>query len=263
MSVVRSMILTGVVLAGAVGALAQSQKKFDFAVIGDAPYGPATGTAPDRVQVYPAPAYERLISDINDSLKQSKSFVIHVGDIKEGNSRCDDNVYATNRDYFNTFDMAAIFMPGDNEWTDCHRTTNGGYNPLERLAFFAPDSLHRRFEPRTEETYAHAADGYPENARWQFAKVIFVTLNMSGSNNGFQNASSGGTVVNPYRTAMDAEYTARNAANVAWLNAAFDAAAADPKVKGVFIAIQANPFERFLSPGKPILFLVTRTLFQR
>ena len=250
MSVVRSMILTGAVLAGAVGALAQSQKKFDFAVIGDAPYGPATGTAPDRVQVYPSPAYERLISDINDSLKQSKSFVIHVGDIKEGNSRCDDNVYATNRDYFNTFDMAAIFTPGDNEWTDCHRTTNGGYNPLERLAFlrqtlYTDDlSLGQKKLTLTRQT------GYPENARWQFGQVIFVTLNMSGSNNGFQNASSSGTVVNPYRTAMDAEYTARNAANMAWLNGAFDAAAADPKVKGVFIAIQANPFERFLESGQ-------------
>ena len=77
-----------------------------------------------------------------------------------------------------------------------------------------------------------------------------MTLNMPGSNNGFQNASSGGAVANPYRTAMDAEYTARNAANMAWLNAAFDAAAADPKVKGVFIAIQANPFERFLESGQ-------------
>ena len=49
---------------------------------------------------------------------------------------------------------------------------------------------------------------------------------------------------------MDAEYTARNAANVAWLNAAFDAAESDSNVKGVFVAIQANPFERFLETGQ-------------
>jgi hypothetical protein len=238
------------VLAGAVGALAQSQKKFDFAVIGDAPYGPATGTGTARVQVYPAPAYERLIADINSTMKDNKSFLIHVGDIKEGNSRCDDNVYTTNRDYFNTFDMAAIFIPGDNEWTDCHRTTNGSYNPLERLAFLRQtmyptnESLGQKKLTLTRQT------GYPENTRWQFGQVIFVTLNMPGSNNGFQNASSGASVANPYRADMDAEYTARNAANVAWLNAAFDAAESDSKVKGVFVAIQANPFERFLETGQ-------------
>jgi hypothetical protein len=243
-------MLSGTVLAGTVGALAQNQKKFEFAVIGDAPYGPATGTAPNRVQVYPSVPYERLIADINTSLKENKAFVIHVGDIKEGNSRCEDNVYATNRAYFNTFDMAAIFTPGDNEWTDCHRTTNGSYNPLERLAFLR-QTLYTGNESLGQKklTLTRQPD-YPENVRWRFGQVIFVTLNMPGSNNGFQNTSSGGAVANPYAADMNAEYTARNAANIAWLNAAFDAAAADSTIKGVFVAIQANPFERFLETGQ-------------
>jgi hypothetical protein len=49
---------------------------------------------------------------------------------------------------------------------------------------------------------------------------------------------------------MDAEYAARNAANIAWLNQAFDVAASDSNIKGVMIAIQANPFERFLESGQ-------------
>jgi hypothetical protein len=244
------MIVAGAVLAGTVGAFAQNQKKFEFAVIGDAPYGPAVGSGTNRVQVYPAPAYERLIADINDSLKDNKTFTIHVGDIKEGNSRCDDNVYQANLDYFNTFDGAAIFVPGDNEWTDCHRPTNGSYDPLERLSFLrstfytSNQSLGKKTMTVTRQA------GYPENVRWQFGQVIFVTLNMPGSNNGFQNLNSAAGVPNPYVSAMNAEYTARNAANIAWLNAAFDAAAADSKVKGVFVAIQANPFERFLESGQ-------------
>jgi hypothetical protein len=245
----RSLKLTGTLLAAVVSAFADGNSKFDFAVIGDAPYGPATGTAPNRVQTYPAVPYERMIADINNSLKDNKSFVVHVGDIKEGNSRCDDNVYAKNREYFDTFEMAAIFVPGDNEWTDCHRTTNGGFDPLERLSFlrqtFYPSehSLGKKTISLTRQA------GYPENSRWQLGPVIFVTLNMPGSNNGFQNASSG-SVPNPFRAAMDAEYQARSAANIAWLNAAFDAAAGDDGIKGVFIAIQANPFERFLEPGQ-------------
>src|ERR687893_26997 len=99
-------------------------------IIGDAPYGPATGTGNNRVQVYPSAPYERMIAHINAAKKPE--FVIHVGDIKEGNSRCDDNVYTVNREYFNTFEMPAIFVPGDNEWTDCHRPTNGSYDPIER-----------------------------------------------------------------------------------------------------------------------------------
>jgi hypothetical protein len=246
----RAFSLAGILLAGSVAAFADGNSKFEFAVIGDAPYGPATGVAPNRVQTYPAPAYERMIADINDSLKDNKSFVIHVGDIKEGNSRCDDNVYTTNRDYLNTFDLAAIFVPGDNEWTDCHRTTNGGFDPLERLGF-----LRQIFYPGTQSLGKKTLtlmrqSGYPENTRWEFGNVVFVTLNMPGSNNGFQNASSGGAIQNPFRAAMDAEYTARNAANIAWLNAAFDLAESDSKIKGVFVALQANAFERFLETGQ-------------
>jgi hypothetical protein len=250
MNAIRTFALSSTLLAGSIVALAQGSAKFDFALIGDAPYGPATGVAPNRVQVYPSLPYERLIEDINAGIyPDRRSFVIHVGDIKEGNSRCDDNVYTVNRDYFNTFTMPAIFVPGDNEWTDCHRTTNGGYDPLERLAF-----LRQTFYPTTQSlggtklTLTRQA-GYPENTRWRFAQALFVTLNMPGSNNGFQNASSG-AVPNPHRAAMDAEYAARNAANIEWLNAAFDAAAADSTIKGVFISIQANPFERFLEPGQ-------------
>jgi hypothetical protein len=249
MKAVHLLTLTGALLAGSVAALAQGAAKFDFAVIGDAPYGPAGGTP--RVQMYPSAPYERLISDVNNRLKPNRrSFVIHVGDIKEGNSLCNDEVYTKNLEYFNTFEMPAIFVPGDNEWTDCHRTTNGSYNPLERLNF-----LRQTFYPNTQSlgqtklTLTRQPD-YPENTRWRFAQVLFVTLNMPGSNNGFQNANSATGVANPYRDALDANYTARNAANIAWLNAAFDVAASDTSIKGVFVAIQANPFERFLEAGQ-------------
>jgi hypothetical protein len=251
MNLFRTVFTTGALLALAGTANAQGMAKFDFALIGDAPYGPATGTGSNRVQQYPSLPYERMIADINTGIyPDRRAFVIHVGDIKEGNSRCDDNVYATNRDYFNTFTMPAIFVPGDNEWTDCHRITNGSYDPLERLAF-----LRATFYPNnqslgsTKLTLARQS-GYPENTRWQFGSVIFLTLNMPGSNNGFQNSVSAVGTPNPYLDAMNLEYAARNAANIAWVNAAFDIAENDSSIKGVFIAIQANVFERFLETGQ-------------
>jgi hypothetical protein len=31
--------------------------------------------------------------------------------------------------------MTTGVMPGDNEWTDCHRKTNGAFNALDRLTY--------------------------------------------------------------------------------------------------------------------------------
>ena len=38
------------------------------------------------------------------------------------------------RDAFDDFKDPLVYTPGDNEWTDCHRTNNGSYLPTERLA---------------------------------------------------------------------------------------------------------------------------------
>ena len=52
--------------------------------------------------------------------------------------------------YFNALEAPAMFTPGDNDWTDCDRPSNGGYQSLERLdherqIFFAtPFSLGQR-----------------------------------------------------------------------------------------------------------------------
>src|SRR5690349_17299607 len=103
-----------------------SAETLAFALIGDMPYTTATFDAETK--------FKNLIADVNQSYKKVK-FTIHIGDIKSGSTRCDDSVYTAAKADFNTFADAAIFLPGDNEWTDCHRSNNGGFNPLERLAF--------------------------------------------------------------------------------------------------------------------------------
>jgi hypothetical protein len=231
---------TGVAALGLVVAHAQSANSnsaFEFAVIGDQPYNPVVTVGPNTVQSYPALAYERLIANINDY--RNLEMVVHIGDIKAGNTRCDDNVYTQNLTYFNSFRPGVVYTPGDNEWTDCHRANNGGYMPLERLAFlrntFYTDnnSLGQRKFAVTRQA------GYPENVRWQVSRVIFVALHMPGSNN------NQGQV-----TGLDAEYAARNAANLAWIDEAFALAQADSKITGVMFFFQANPFERFVEAGQ-------------
>lgn len=233
-TMVGKCLLTALLAAGSTMA----GDRYSFAVIGDMPYNPVAA----GVQVYPADAYIRVISAINAESGDDRdevNFTVHVGDIKGGATRCDNNVYTQNLTYFNSYKRAVIFTPGDNEWTDCHRTNNGAYVPVERLGFirttFFPNNQSLGQNKRTLTKQA----GYPENSIWKKGPVLYVTLHQPGSNNNHQQV---------YPGFSEDEYTARNAANMAWLNQAFAMAAADNDIKGVAIFSQANPFERFLEP---------------
>src|SRR4029077_2007355 len=54
------------------------------------------------------------------------SLVLHVGDIHSGKQFCtfayDQSIY----DLFAAFQQPLVYTPGDNEWTDCHKTGEGG-----------------------------------------------------------------------------------------------------------------------------------------
>lgn len=150
-------------------------RAFTFGVIGDIPYGEA------EIAKFPA-----RIQDINAD--SALKFVTHVGDIKNGSSVCSDEYFENIRTQFDTFQHPLVFTPGDNEWVDCHRTNNGAYNPLERLA-----KLREVFfnEPgktlgATMPLKTQADLGLPENARFTQNRVAFSVLNIQGSNNSLQ-----------------------------------------------------------------------------
>ena len=72
-----------------------------------------------------------LVTDMN---RQRLAFTAHDGDLKQGsNSPCDDALYENSLATLNSLEAPAVFTPGDNDWTDCDRPNNGGYNSLERL----------------------------------------------------------------------------------------------------------------------------------
>lgn len=197
-------------------APAQAQR-FSFAAMGDTPY-----SLPADFE-----RFGRLIERINGA---RPAFTIHIGDIKPGNTPCSDEHFAKISDMFATFNAPLIFTPGDNEWTDCHRADNGGFDPIERLAklrdmFFAhpAQSLGR------EKIALDHQSVFIENRRWQRAGVVFATLHIVGSNNNLQRDQ---TAVN--------EYIARNAANLAWMASTF-AQATKQNAKGVVLAFQADP----------------------
>lgn len=169
---------------------------------------------------------------------ENLAFVVHDGDIKSGSSECSDAVFADIRGVFDASKHPLVFVPGDNEWTDCHRKNNGAYDPLERLAklretFFAGDeSLGRRRIKLERQSADPAFAAYRENVRWQAGDALFVGLNVPGSNNNWA-----GTTRNQ---GPSAEYLERGKANRAWLAAAF-ALARERRLPGIMLIIQANP----------------------
>jgi hypothetical protein len=221
------MVVAGLFL-GAGLILAQGQVpssgsgRFTFALIGDMPYGPE-GEA----------KFPSVIADINADRRLS--FVAHVGDIKNGSSLCSDAMFQNRLELFNQFLAPFILVPGDNEWTDCHRANNGAFDPIERLAFlrniFYPTSstLGRRTFELTRQSDDPQFALYRENVRWVIHDVLFVGLHVVGSNN------------NRGRTPeADLEYAARNTANLAWLRESF-AIASELRLRGVMLLLQANP----------------------
>ncbi len=180
-----------------------------------------------------------LIADMNS---HRLKFTAHDGDLKAGGGpvTCGDALYTQALGFFNALRAPAIFTPGDNDWTDCDRPANGAFNSRERLdherkVFFAtPYSLgqHRiRQHVQTEALCLGVSGLVPcvENRRWSVGGVMYATLNVPGSCN------------NLCDTAPDvAEFDARNAANIKWLQQTF-AAAKERKSKAVMLITQGNP----------------------
>jgi hypothetical protein len=197
-------------------------ERFGFIAIGDMPYNLPGDYA----------AFDRVITRIN---ALQPAFTIHVGDIINGQTRCDDVLFLRVRDMFATFNGPLIYTPGDNEWTDCHRPNSGRFDPIERLArvreMFFPDPTQSLGKKPLKVTPQSADPRYAkfiENARWERAGVIFATVHIPGSNNNLQRDQA---AVN--------EYIERNAANLAWIDAAF-ARAQETGAKGIVLAFQAH-----------------------
>ena len=214
----RSLVCVALALAASL-VQAQPPARFAFAIVGDAPYN-----------ALEEPAFARQLEEIS---QEDLAFVVHVGDFKDGRSPCSDEVFAKRLQQFQSVRHPFIFVPGDNEWTDCHRS---GFDPLERLAklrelFHAGDqSLGGRKLALERQSADPRYAEYRENVRWRYAGSLFIGLNVPGSNN------------NLGRTAqMDTEYARRSAANAAWLTQGFYLAKKNGDV-AVFIVMQADPY---------------------
>jgi hypothetical protein len=206
---------------------------FTFALIGDLGYSPEEEPWVDNVH-----------ADMNRDA--ALAFVVHVGDLSAPRFSCTNELLARRLAQFRASVHPLVYTPGDNDWTDCHEPTVKGGDPLERLAnlramFFPGDrTLGQRAFVVTRQSADPSFAKYRENVRWDLGGVTFVTVHVTGSNNGLGRTREG-----------DAEYVERNRANLAWLQQGFDHARANGS-RAVVILQQGNPFPEFPPfPGPP------------
>jgi hypothetical protein len=200
-----------------------------FAVWGDAPY-----TVAERALV------ARLVDEVNAA---GVAFTANVGDLK-GGGECDDAVLARARETFSRFEAPLVYVPGDNEWTDCW---GSGQDPLERLAALRrtmyPDGRSFGLRPLTLD---QQRPDHPEHSRWREGALTAIGLHVVGSNNNPVSPPSAGVVATgpprseASRAAAEAEFRARDEAAAAWLREGFDAALAAGSA-AVAVFVQADP----------------------
>lgn len=203
----RLLLAAALALAGCAAAPPPPAGGAAFALMGDVPYSQPHANLLDA-----------LIDELN---AEALAFVAHVGDITSGTGPCGDAWLEARQRQFARIRHPFVLLPGDNEWTDCHR---GGFDPLERLAkwralFCQPVALPGFVRQRGE---------YCENVRWEAGGLVFAGVNVPGTNNNFGRTP-----------AMDAEHAARMREVFAWLDESLALARGRD---GLVVLMQANPW---------------------
>ena len=214
-------LLAAVALLVAVAAHAENWR---FAVIGDTPYS-------DRER-------RELPALLEEIAEAHPEFIVHVGDFKKSNDRCSDEIFLDRQRLFNDSKVPLIYVPGDNEWTDCKRLIAGNFDEQERLGklrqiFFA----EARSLGQTTIALERQSDRWPEHLRWRLGPLLLVTLNVAGPNNNFG-----------MRQSASEEFLQRNPAVIDWLKQGF-AAARREQSAAIVIAMQGNPGLKHFAAG--------------
>ena len=192
------------------------------------------------------------------------SLVVHVGDIHSGSMPCTSAdilpaIAASNPGWsqkiyyqFQQFEKPVIYTPGDNEWSDCHKSKQFSSGaPLKELAsvrslFFARAGHSLGLSDKTVLSQAQNFDpahpedaAYVENVMWMDSKVAFATFNMPGGSNN-DTAPWSAPFADP--AAQAAEVAARTGADMRWLQSTFETAQ-ENHARGVVIILQADMWD--------------------
>ncbi|MGB5894359.1 MAG: hypothetical protein WBG58_09285 [Ignavibacteriaceae bacterium] len=161
---------------------------------------------------------QQQIHDHNDS--SNSEFMIHVGDIKDGLSPCEENVYKKVKGYLKKIKVPTFIVPGDNEWNDCENPETAWGNWVKYFLGF-------------EENWSSFVDVERQNIReenfaFNYKGVLIIGLNLVG-----------GLVHDSL------EWKSRHLQNADWVETQFNKSKDD--VRAAVIFAQANLDEKHIS----------------
>lgn len=213
----------------------------EFIVLGDMPYNVGD---------------TRALEEIGKAIRsKSYPFAIHYGDIKHGESPCNEQDLLIHFEFIErifkdpTKDTPkdpprhpVFYTPGDNDWTDCDRKKThqpiSEIDALRRLRklFFSHPKIQRLQQRYPELEITQADPKYPENLQWHYKKIQFVTLHVVGSDNGRTEI-----LESNMQKSLEA-VDARDKANRAVLDQVFSSKRAK-ELNAIVIVIHADPTE--------------------
>jgi hypothetical protein len=188
-----------------------NETDFTFALIGDTPY-----TALDELSA------ARVIQEAS----LGASFMIHVGDIKNGVAPCTDELLTRRIKFLDSSPIPLIYLPGDNEWVDCRFSDEAPFDPMNRLQFVRKLAFGTSKSLGVKKIDTQFQAEFPEHRQWNYGGVQFISLNVAGSYNGVG--------ILP-QMAIDARMQAVRA----WLTLGINQAI-QSKQRGLAVALHAN-----------------------
>ncbi|MGH8264335.1 MAG: metallophosphoesterase [Steroidobacteraceae bacterium] len=237
---------------------------------GDSQHGDSDSLRPLTLAVFGDWPYSQYLLDnahlLVDSVNSDRDvdLVVHVGDLHSGSMPCTSAgilpPIATSSPgwnqavfyQFQQFREPVVYTPGDNEWADCHKSKQFSSGaPLKELSsvrslFFSQPgrTLGRQVKQVSSQTDyfdpAFPADSqFVENLMWMDSRVVFATMNIPGGSNDDASPWSG-TFADPAAQAQEA--TDRRAANLRWLQTAFDQARS-ALARAVVLIVQADMWD--------------------
>ena len=195
-----------------------------FYAMGDVPY---------------APEEDLLLPKQITNLPTDGRFLIHVGDIKDGATPCDELIYTKVASMLGKSKLPTFIIPGDNEWNDCQQ-------PEQAWKYW--QKYFRRFDQRWKHGFqVTRSPRHDENIFFVHHRVLFVGLNLVGG-----------------RVHDAAEWKGRHRDNLSWTREAMTRHG--QQVHAMVILAHANPqpnHEDFFKPfveaartfSKPILYI--------
>jgi hypothetical protein len=194
-------------------------KPFSFAVVANSFRNGADGVA-----------LTRAIEETDDD---NLAFVV-VNGIKSPDEPCSDELYGQRREMLNGAKNGLVLSLAGSDWIRC-RHANGRSAAIDRLnrlreMFYTGEmSLGGSRIPLQRQSLTPKFRAYGENARWEFERIMFATINLPAENNHFLPDAG-----------RNSEFEDRLIANNDWLQRLFQQAGRK-KFAGIVLFCDGDP----------------------